>query len=401
MNAKLLTAALVLLAPLAAQAGAVVKINEDTKIDIGLRLNTQLIFRQDDLRDAGDYEWRKDFNIRRARLRFRADMTKYINTFIQTDFEELGGTAGDARIIDAYILLKPHKLAHFYVGENMVAAIRQEVSSSATHMAIDRPGLAYKSVSWGGRSKFVFTNETFGESNARLPGRVNVRDLGLTLFGNTSPTEMVHLKYYLGVYDGAQTADRDNLRLTARAQVNFFDPESGYYNDSTYLGEKKTIGIGASYDLQDAVARDADTGNRVDYRLYSADAFAELPMGPGSLSAEVGFVSLDLGGGGAMERQDGTALGNASQAQGNGFFAQAGFYLKDLKLQPWLNYEQWKSDADDDRGSYTAFRGGVNYYLRGENANFKAGVEIFKPEVALSDTQDQITSFVLALNVSY
>jgi len=72
-----------------------------------------------------------------------------------------------------------------------------------------------------------------------------VRDLGVTLFGNQSFGEDAHLKYYLGAYDGAQAANEDNLRFTARAQLNLLGKEAAYYNDGTYLGEKRTIGIGA------------------------------------------------------------------------------------------------------------------------------------------------------------
>jgi hypothetical protein len=394
------------LVPLAVRAGATLKIDDDIKLELGLRLQTQFVYTEKDRTGDGNFRGNKDFLIRRARIRLRGDVTKYVSAFLQTDFEEQGGTSADMRVIDAYVLLKPHKLAYLYVGENMVPAIREEVSSSASLMAIDRPGLAYKSLTWGARTKFVFTNETFSDSNSLLlrGTRSSVRDLGATLLGNVSLDPMVHFKYYLGVYDGVQLATRNNLRYTARGQLNFFDAESGYYNDSTYLGAKRTVGIGGSYDAQNAVAIDQASGRPVNYRLWSLDAFAEQPVGPGSITAEYGYVNLDLGGGGTLVRTDTATpanLGNASRSQGHGWYAQAGFYVTSLKLQPWVNHERWSSSAADKRGTYKAWRAGLNYWFWGDTANAKIGVEVFEPDTGFSARTSKITSVVLALNTNY
>lgn len=388
-----------LAAPLAAQAGAIVKISDESSLEIGLRLQTQYIATEKDRNADGVFEKQNDFAIRRGRVRLRADVTKWATVFIQTDFEEQSSTSPDSRILDAYVQLKPHKLANLYIGQNMVPAIRQEISGSVAHLALDRPALAYKSLTWGGRAKYVFTNETFGDSNSRLVGRVGVRDMGATLFGSTSLSPTTHAKYYLGMYDGVQTAGEDKQRYTARTQMNFFDSEPGYYNSATYLGKKTTLGVGASYDGQKSVARDQATGNLVNYRLFSLDAFGEMPVGPGAISAEAGYVDLDLGGGGTMVKADGTTLGNAARAQGSGWFAQAGYFVNDW--QPWINYERWKSDAADARGSYKAYRAGLSYYLKGHNANVKAGFEVFKPDTGFTSQQPNVKSVVVSLNVDF
>ena len=390
-----------LAAPTVAHAGFKLTLDDQASLELGLRLQSQFVSTEVDRDGDGEYESQNDFNVRRARVKVRGNYGTWATAYVQGDFEELGGTSADMRIIDAYVLLKPHKLAWLYFGENMVPAIRQNVSSSGGFMALDRPGLAYKSLTWGGRAKYAFTNTTFGDSNAKLnsQARTPVRDMGATLLGNHSFTPAVHVKYYLGVYDGVQAAGEDALRFTTRAQVNLLDPESGYYNDGTYLGEKRTVGIGGSYDRQDDVALDEATGRKADYELFSLDAFAELPLPVGVLTAEAGYVNLDLGGGEALVNAGGTALGNATRAQGDGFFAQTGFYVK--KLQPWIGYEQWSSDADDDRGSYKAYRAGLNYFLKGHDAKLVAGFERFEPDVALSPAQDAIHSFVVGVYLDY
>ena len=395
-----LAAALALAVPLTAHA-AKIKVDEKTNFELGLRLQTQLLSTEANV-DPTDpaFERQNSFLIRRGRLRFRGNYDTWLTAFIQTDYEEQPGTSSDMRIIDAYLLLKPHPLAWFYVGQNMAPAMRANVTSSGGFLALDRPGITYRSLTWGARGKYAFTNTTFGDSNSKLlsQGRANVRDLGVTLFGNYSFSEAVHLKYYLGAYDGAQSANQDNLRLTARAQLNLLGKESGYYNDGTYLGEKRTIAIGASYDRQDAVALDQATSKKVAYRLWSVDLFTEMPLPVGSLTGEVGYANLGLGGGGALVTAGGTVLGNAAQSQGAGFYGQVGYFVSDV--QPWVAYEDWKSDAAQGLGGFQAYRAGVNYYVKGPDVKVVAGYERFDPKVALSGgAQGKVQTFVLGLYV--
>ncbi len=397
----LAAASLAIAVPLTADAGAKIKIDDQTNIELGVRLQTQLFFTEANVDPADpEFEQQSSFLIRRARLKFRANYSTWLTTYVQSDYEEQAGTSSDMRIIDAYVLLKPHPLAWVYVGQNMAPALRANVTSSGAFLALDRPGITYRSLSWGARGKYAFTNTTFGDSNSRLlsQGRANVRDLGVTLFGNHSFTDSAHLKYYLGAYDGAQSASEDNLRFTGRVQLNLLGKEAGYYNDGTYLGEKRTIGIGASYDTQNAVALDQATSGKVDYALWSVDLFTEMPLPVGSLSAEVGYADLDLGGGGTLATAGGTALGNASQSQGSGLYGQVGYHFKNI--QPWVAYEEWKSDAATDLGSFKAYRAGLNYYLKGTDVKAVVGYERFEPEVPLSGgAQDTVQSFILGLYV--
>lgn len=407
MNQKSLALAVAvsLALPLTGQAMAKVKIDEDTNLEVGVRLQTQLFSTEANL-DASDadYERQTSFLLRRARLRFRVNYKSWLTGYVQTDYEEQAGTSSDLRIIDAYVLLKPHALAWIYVGQNMAPASRANLTSSGGFMAIDRPSLTYRTLSWGARAKYAFTNTSYGPSSANLQrgARAPVRDLGVTLFGNQSFSDALHLKYYLGAYDGVQTSTKDDLRFTARVQLNAFDKESGYYNDATYLGEKRTVGVGATYDAQKAVAIDQASGADVDYQLYSFDAFADWRLPVGAVTAEVGYVHLDLGGGGALAPSpSGPAstltFGIANQAQGGGFYAHAGYYVE--KLQPWVEYEQWKSDAAGNVGGFKAYRAGVSYYLKGHDIKVVAGYERFEPEVPLAAGQDTVQSFLAGLYI--
>lgn len=391
-----------------ASAGATLTIDDETSIDLGFRLQGLYLRTDSDLDGDGDFESVDDFRVRRARLRLKADVTERMGMFIQTEFSEEGASGGDARIIDAFVQLKAHPLATFYLGENMAPALRQNLTSSGALMAIDRPGISYKNLTWGTRARAGFTNVAYDDSDAGLRGDVDVRDLGLTLFGSTSLSDMMHLKYYLGIYDGIQQAEQDSERLTGRVQINLLEPEAGYYNASTYLGKKKTLAIGAAYDAQSDVAVDLDTGESADYALYTVDLFAEHPLGPGSLTFETAYLDLDLDdaarldhdGDGADADADATPSINARKSQGDGFYAQAGYFIRDW--QPWAAYEQWESDAAGDLGSFDAFRIGLSYFLKGHNANIKVGYEIFSPDTTITKTnEDEIETFVTGLYVTY
>ena len=87
-------------------------------------------------------------------------------------------------------------------------------------------------------------------------------------------------------------------------------------------------------------------------------------------------------------------------AQGAGYYVQAG-YLIDGTWQPWAEYEAWTSDDDAEAGSYTSMRFGLSYFVQGHNANLKAGVEMFKPEVPFSAEEDQKMSAVFGAYLTY
>ncbi|HPF36508.1 MAG TPA: hypothetical protein PLH84_13865, partial [Candidatus Krumholzibacteria bacterium] len=344
---------------------------------------------QKDLDGDGSFDAVQTMKLRRGRLRVLGKVNEKVESFFQTEVGDFSGSGQDMRLIDAWINYKSDPWAQFFFGLNMVPANRQNLTSSGGLMAIDRPGLAYKSLNWGGRSLTGFANNTFSPSSAGFNTNGRVRDLGITLFGSGDVGDNAHLKYYAGVYDGIQRATTDNELFSGRVQLNFGDAEGGYYNNSTYVGKKNTIGVGASFSSQKAVTMDEADDSDVDYSYISFDGFLEKPMGSGSVTAEVGYAILDFG-----------DFGDLMMAQGAGFYGQLG-YLVDGTWQPWFEYEAWTSDDTAEAGSYTSMRFGVTYFVQGHNANFKAGIEMFKPEVPFTAEEDQMMSAVFGAYVTY
>ena len=386
-----------MLAAGSALAGAKLQINDEAYIDFGYRLQAYLTHMDTNLDPEPDsgYETMRDFSLRRARLRVKGVINDRISVFMQSDV-----SGKDMQMIDAFVTYKADPWAQFIMGRNMAPSSRQATTSSGALMAMDRPGLVYKALNWGTRYKYGFNANTYAGTGID-GGDDTVRDNGLTLFGSGPLGENGNLKYYAGIYNGGDTwgvdgNDKDHLAF--RAQYNLWDAEGGYYNSSTYLGKKKTLGIGFSYDMQDEVATDGVTGDPVGYALMSADVFLELPNAAGNaLTAEFGYNALDFD----------DAAGSEMYA-GSGFYGQAGYYLAS-GFQPWVMYEMWGSDADENGagqtpGDFTTLRAGVTYYFEGHNANIKLGFETFSPDVPMTIDgveEDSINSITLGFFTNY
>jgi hypothetical protein len=393
--------AIVLASPAPALAGAKITIDDDSYLDLGFRL--QALYRYTDFEDpsSGDADTAHEFLVRRARLRVKAQVTKWVSAFLQTESQVNTGTGSDMRILDAWVALHPHDLANLYLGQNMAPAGRQITTSSGASLTMDRPGITNYNLTWGLNGRAQFNTATFGDGNLPFEGEVNVRDLGATLFGTRSFTEDIHLKYYLGGYNGVRESvdDEDTLRFTGRVQLNLLDPEPGYFNSATYLGAKKTVALGASYDRQGSIATDEDAGE-IDYEWFEIDAFAEYPLGPGSATFEAAYQNLDLDGATALI--DGSERFDARRTEGDGFYVQGGYFITDWNLQPFAAYEQWNTEADDDLGSFDAVRAGLTYYIKGHNAKVSLGYERFMADNAIAGSdEDAINTVIFGAYVTY
>ena len=389
----------------AAMAGAVLPIGSDASLNLGYRVQALMIATDADLvDDDGEWESYREWNVRRARFRLGAKVGDHVTAFLQTD-----AAAKDVVLIDAWVAYKVSPWLQFIVGRNMAPANRQNLTSSGALMAIDRPGVAYKSLTWGGRAVNRFANSTFNESDSGLRSPDSVRDNGLTIFGSNTVGSNGNLKYYAGIYNGIQDGTtNDEDRFTFRAQYNLWDAEAAYFQSSTYLGTKKTLGIGVSYDMQKEVGASDPADPQVDYTYLSADVFLEYPIGSGcnALTAEFGYSDLDFNNNpGYMN------------SQGSGFYGQAGFFICSVAgqrgWQPWVEYESFDSDATANAngevmGTYTNFRVGVTYYLEGQHANIKLGYESFSSDTMLitdpadaTKGEDTINTITLGFYTTY
>jgi len=386
-----------------AMAGANIPINDNASLNLGYRVQALLINTDMDLDGEGGLDTYRQFKVRRGRLRLGAKVGDHMTAFLQTD-----AVNKDVLLIDAFVNFKVNPWLQFIMGRNMAPASRQNLTSSGALMAIDRPGLAYKSLTWGMRAVNRFANSTaVGTAPAGVDGSPDaVRDNGLTIFGSNG-LGSGGLKYYVGMYNGIQDGgdyggNNDKDRFTFRAQYNLWDAEAAYFQSSTYLGKKKTLAIGVSYDMQSEIAgyNDADDNPMLtDYTYTTVDVFLELPSSNGNaLTVEGAWMNLDL--------NDAAPYMNA---QGSGFYGQAGYYLNS-GWQPWVCYETFDSDATADEdgklGKFTQFRVGLTYFLEGQHANIKLGYESYKSDRPFygagdDETADTINTITLGFYTTY
>ncbi|MCP4049627.1 MAG: hypothetical protein GY730_02860 [bacterium] len=357
--------AFIMMAPLA--AGVSMDLGDNSKATLGGLFQAQNI-------------WNKTSStlssgVKRARIKLCYDYDKLFSFLVQTDIGlNAGGLQGeDVRLVDAYAVLKLNKFAHIYNGMFLAPSSRQTTVLPNGLMTGTYSATAFKALTWTGKVKNVFNSGSASGTSAGFLSDTLVRDTGIALFGSDSINKDMHFKYYIGAFNGCKFFSDGGQRLTGRVQVNLFDPEPGYYNLTTYLGDKKTVALGFSYDVQPGV-RSGTTDSTLssttaaylgDYKYMSLDFFTEYPVGPGTITAEGAYNTLDL-------------EGNMKTAEGNGLFAQLGYYMEGYKLQPWISYEKWT--ADDSAGSCTVVRAGASYYINGNNLNIKAGVEQYQPE---------------------
>jgi len=182
------------------------------------------------------------------------------------------------------------------------------------------------------------------------------RDLGVQLRGLLVDK---HIEYRVGIWQGQRNAAlgtpgpppvitdqsaRNFFRTAARLQFNIFDPETGYYYAGTYLGAKKILSVGGSYDFQS------------DYKSYSFDGFLDMPLGPGVVTAQVDYSHWD--GGGYLPLDKEWAI------QG-----EAGYTLLPLAVAPIVRIEHFHNDTTN--ATQNRYAGGLAYWCYGHNSNLK------------------------------
>jgi hypothetical protein len=86
------------------------------------------------------------------------------------------------------------------------------------------------------------------------------RDNGVVYWGDFAGG---HVKASGGAFDGSSLTGKNTLLVAGRFQVDLLDPESGYYLNGTYYGDKNLLAIGVAGQVQGS----NDTAYSVDFLL--------------------------------------------------------------------------------------------------------------------------------------
>lgn len=184
----------------------------------------------------------------------------------------------------------------------------------------------------------------------------------------------------------ARNVLNDNTAIQGYFAYQFFDKESNKlpFFVGTYMGSKKIFNIGAGFHYHPeatAVKKAGQTEAELkDISLFAVDAFLELPVGKGGITAYSVFYNYNFGDNylrnvGIMNITGATAGGLGGNAQptigtGTISYTQAGYAFEKFKngaqFQPFAAFTYKNFEALNDPS--TQFDFGANYFINAHHA---------------------------------
>lgn len=299
--------------------------------------------------------------LRRIRLLVGGTLFKSFEYFFDTDSPNLfkataAGVKGGLglNVQDAFITYKAYE-DYFKVDAGYMLP-------PGAHNALQGAGTLY------GLDYFSNSFRHAGAFNS--PGDVG-RDTGLQLRGIVADGR---LEYRAGAFEGVRDAasatqpqGHNFFRLAARVQVNVLDPETAYFYAGTYLGKKQVLSFGAAYDFQDT------------YHHWGLDGFLDMPLGPGSITAQVNVAKWN---GGTVITTP-AALPNQVA-----FMGEAGYRFDDPALSPIVRFEYRTLPGAAVATHEARYALGLAYWPYGHNINLKTFFTRVQPTPAQNGYND-------------
>lgn len=263
-------------------------------VSVGAGVRTSFTHFDPDGGDATD-----DFELNSARLYFSGKATDNIGVMFNTEYN---GSTEDIVVMDAVAQFSFSDQFNIWAGRFLPPSDRSNLYGPyyASHWGVYQDGI-----------QDGYPSESVG------------RDDGIAYWGQFGIA-----KISFGAFDVPGTKGDSDILYAGRVQLDFWDPEGGYYLNGTYYGEKDLLAIG--------VAAQTVSGDNA----YSADFLLEKKLGGGGvITIESEYAKYDgLGGYGApavgedvYEKSDGAYILGAylfpAQA-GIGKFQVLGKYAK-------------------------------------------------------------------------
>lgn len=141
-------------------------------------------------------------------------------------------------------------------------------------------------------------------------------------------------------------------------RYNLWDKESTKlpYAVGSYLGKKKVLGIGAGFFAHPNGMYNTLTDAHEGIFHFALDAFMDLPVPSGGITAYASFQNFDYGEN-YVSRWAGT---------GTHVYTHFGYFIKSVKVMPYVAYQNGNYEGFDENTS--AFDVGLNYFILGHNA---------------------------------
>ena len=324
-------------APAVSHAGGTIKIDDTRSISIGAGLRTSFNAIEDQAPNGTSRS--KDFALDSFRLYVSGRLPQSVSFEFNTDYDTTPTGTEDIRVLDGVLKFEFNDYFNVWAGRFLPPSDRSNLSGPYYLNSWDFPFVqAYPAVFAG-------------------------RDDGVAIWGQVGKGQF---KYQLGAFDG-QTGgpnQSDSLLYAGRLVLNLWDPEPGYYNSSTYYGDKNVLAVGLTAMTQsDAVGTATTPG---DFNGWSLDVLAERKLGGagvGTLEGAYYDYSSDNG-----------TLPAVTGADGNGYFILASYLLPQKlgvgQLQPVVRYQSFETDGANVARTRTDV--GLNYIINGHNARISA-----------------------------
>jgi hypothetical protein len=211
-----------------------------------------------------------DFNLDHARLYFSGDVTKNISVMFNTDYSS---STDNMQILDAAGQFHFSPKVNIWVGRFLPPSDRDNLTGPfyANEWAVYHDGI---------QDGYPFVYQG--------------RDDGAMYWGDFK-VGTATIKAAAGAFDGPSADGYRSLIWGTRVQIDFWDPENGYYQNSTYYGDKNLLAIAGANEVQDG-----KTATTVDFlmekKVATGGAFtieSEYSRYVGLGAAQIGRVGYD------------------------------------------------------------------------------------------------------------
>jgi len=393
MRKSLLAVAALMGAAILPAEAAVIKVDENTFANTGLKLQ---IWAQRLGKTTPGGEDFTDFSINNARIYFSGQVNKFVQFGANLDFALYQGSSGrashggtrESRVNDTFINLK--LMDEFQVMAGLYRLPFSRAALTDGHTYVIPTGYGYST-----RGNF-FTPFTIGSVPAVQNG---YRDAGLTFWGNIMDGL---IKYQIGVFDGRWdhvnpngVGVKDNLAFAGRIQFTptmlGFKGEKGFALADTYLGKQNVLSIGLGYNSQ---KWDNGAGRSGTAKAWTVDAMWEQKFGDIVPNLQLGY----------QDRKDMPAATLPGRVEDRDYYVQ-GQLLFDQVVglgKPALAIRYEKLD-DRTANNLDTDRVGVflNYYIKGQDAKIQFGADVVSLKNKNVDNRENYTDWTLALQTQF
>jgi hypothetical protein len=285
--------------------------------------------------------------IRRFSILLGGTLLNQLEYFVDTDFADLMKSAGDMSLKNGPGLSIKDAFATYVGLGDFFKVDGGLLMPAVSHNVLQGGGSQY---SWDFFFNTFRHNAVFGAASNTFGRDLGVQARGLLGHGL--------LEYRLGVFQGkrdlpivgpdSKPGSRNPFRITGRVQINLLDPETSFFYAGTYLGSKRILSFGASYDFQPVQGSD--------YKSFDFDGILDLPLGPGGVTAQVDL--LHRNGGDLVQLPKQTAI-----------MGELGYRIDAIRLSPIVRAERrWAGGTALDE---TDISGGLAFWAFGHTSNLK------------------------------